>query len=134
MTIGIAKSGKDTKVVLFVMTAKGLAVINNVISSRKEIVHAVVGAKDDAVKDDSYEEIRTAVTTHGIPHFNRREFDVDIIERQGLLGIAISWRWLIGSRNLIVLHDSLLPKYRGFNPLVSALINGETKIGVTAIV
>jgi methionyl-tRNA formyltransferase len=34
---------------------------------------------------------------------------------------------------LIILHDSLLPKYRGFSPLVTALINGEKRIGVTAI-
>ena len=48
--------------------------------------------------------------------------------------LAIGWRWLIsGTENLIVLHDSLLPKYRGFAPLVNSLINGEQEIGVTAI-
>jgi methionyl-tRNA formyltransferase len=35
--------------------------------------------------------------------------------------------------SLVVLHDSLLPKFRGFSPTVSSLILGETKIGVTAI-
>jgi methionyl-tRNA formyltransferase len=34
---------------------------------------------------------------------------------------------------LIVFHDSLLPRYRGFAPLVCALINGEFRIGVTAL-
>lgn len=34
---------------------------------------------------------------------------------------------------MIVLHDSLLPRYRGFNPLVTALQNGDTTIGVTAV-
>lgn len=49
--------------------------------------------------------------------------------------ITVSWRWLINKTvgKLIVLHDSLLPKYRGFNPLVTYLINGEKEIGVTAI-
>ena len=37
------------------------------------------------------------------------------------------------SVQLIVFHDSLLPRYRGFNPLVSCLINGERHIGVTAL-
>ena len=35
--------------------------------------------------------------------------------------------------SIIVLHDSLLPKYRGFAPLVNQLINGENEIGVTAL-
>ena len=33
---------------------------------------------------------------------------------------------------LIVFHDSILPKYRGFAPTVSQLINGEDYLGVTA--
>jgi len=37
------------------------------------------------------------------------------------------------SMRLIVVHDSLLPKYRGFNPLVTALINGDSEIGATAL-
>jgi methionyl-tRNA formyltransferase len=32
-----------------------------------------------------------------------------------------------------VIHDSLLPRYRGFAPLPTALINGEELIGVTAL-
>ena len=32
----------------------------------------------------------------------------------------------------MILHDSLLPKYRGFIPLVSALCAGEPVLGVTA--
>ena len=33
----------------------------------------------------------------------------------------------------MVLHDSLLPKYRGFAPLVNQLINGENYLGVTLL-
>jgi methionyl-tRNA formyltransferase len=51
-----------------------------------------------------------------------------------MYSIAIGWRWLINDNsNLIVFHDSILPKYRGFNPLVTALINGDNEIGVTAL-
>ena len=47
--------------------------------------------------------------------------------------IAVAWKWLIKQKDiLIVLHDSLLPKYRGYLPLVSQLINGEKEIGVTS--
>jgi methionyl-tRNA formyltransferase len=47
--------------------------------------------------------------------------------------IAISWRWMLKVSNLIVIHDSLLPKYRGFSPLVNMLINGEDTLGVTVL-
>ena len=47
---------------------------------------------------------------------------------------AIGWKWIIDNTSqLIVLHDSLLPKYRGFSPLVNSLINGDTLTGVTAL-
>ena len=39
-----------------------------------------------------------------------------------------------GNKRTIVLHDSLLPKYRGFSPLVNSLINGERELGVTAFI
>jgi methionyl-tRNA formyltransferase len=46
---------------------------------------------------------------------------------------AIGWRWMLEDpTNLVVFHDSLLPKYRGFAPLVNMLISGEERIGVTA--
>ena len=31
------------------------------------------------------------------------------------------------------MHDLLLPRYRGFSPTVAALINGERRLGVTAL-
>ena len=50
------------------------------------------------------------------------------------ISIAISWKWIIELNNtLLVIHDSILPKYRGHLPLVSQLIDGEEEIGVTAI-
>ena len=50
------------------------------------------------------------------------------------LVFALGWQYLLRDfSNLVVLHDSLLPRYRGFAPTVTALIRGEKKIGVTAI-
>jgi methionyl-tRNA formyltransferase len=49
---------------------------------------------------------------------------------------AVSWRWLIKTRpgqKLVVFHDSILPRYRGFAPLVAALVNGDSRLGVTAL-
>ena len=53
---------------------------------------------------------------------------------------AISWRYMLPSElnemlmdPIIVLHDSLLPKYRGFAPTPTAVMAGETEFGVTAL-
>ncbi|GBR76041.1 methionyl-tRNA formyltransferase [Candidatus Termititenax persephonae] len=40
---------------------------------------------------------------------------------------------IVGQWECINLHPSLLPKYRGASPLQSALLNGETKTGVTTM-
>lgn len=48
--------------------------------------------------------------------------------------VTVGWQYLIrNSENLVVLHDSLLPKYRGFAPTATALVCGETQLGVTAL-
>jgi methionyl-tRNA formyltransferase len=52
--------------------------------------------------------------------------------------IAVSWRYMIApsiarraARGTFVLHDSILPKYRGFSPTPWAIINGERETGAT---
>lgn len=48
--------------------------------------------------------------------------------------IAIGWSRIIkNTEGLIVLHDSLLPKYRGFSPVPTQIRLGDHKFGVTAI-
>lgn len=48
--------------------------------------------------------------------------------------IALGWQYLVREySNLVVLHDSILPRYRGFAPTATALIRGDTRLGVTAI-
>ncbi len=93
-------------------------------------VAAVVAARDPGVEADFYTELRILCETHHVPFYNKGEapaLDDDAIR------FAIGWRWMLEKHNLIVFHDSLLPKYRGFAPLVNALINGEPEVGVTAL-
>ncbi len=90
----------------------------------------VCSSNDFNIKKDFYDEICSICKGHSIPFYDRSpsaEMKADYV-------VAIGWRWLINeSDNLIVFHDSLLPKYRGFAPLVNSLINGEDEIGVTAL-
>lgn len=55
---------------------------------------------------------------------------------RGAVVFFVGWQFLVSTATdatLVVFHDSLLPKYRGFSPTVSALINGDVQIGVTAL-
>jgi methionyl-tRNA formyltransferase len=47
--------------------------------------------------------------------------------------LLVGWDRMVDTTNkdIFVIHDSILPKLRGWNPLVSALIAGEREIGAT---
>lgn len=113
------------------MSQKGCKVLETLGESFREMIDFVVAGRDKNVRDDYCDEIRELCRKLEIPCFDRRER----YEIKSRYAIAVSWRWLIrlDETELIVFHDSLLPKYRGFNPLVSYLINGESKIGATAL-
>jgi methionyl-tRNA formyltransferase len=115
---------------LFLMSEKGYEVLKAVVASAGPSIAAVVSARDPNVEKDFYDEIRTFCDVHRIRFFDRG--DQPAVDTYAL---AVSWRWLIGipPDRLIVLHDSLLPRYRGYNPLVTALINGDEQIGVSAV-
>lgn len=98
------------------------------------VVAHVVTARDKATMDDGYEAIVRLARSAGIPVVDRGQPPPD--DSQARFLFAVGWRWLISPRpgqQLVVFHDALLPRYRGFAPLVSALVNGEPQVGVTAL-
>lgn len=119
------------KIVLYLMNEKGLEVLKKVVNVYStDIIEYVVLSKDSAVEEDYYEELLELCMANGIKYFNKND---DLAKFEGYK-FAIGWRWIISDyKKLIVFHDSILPKYRGFSPLVNMLINGEEEIGVTAL-
>jgi methionyl-tRNA formyltransferase len=119
------------QITLFLMTRKGFKVLEALGKEFRELIDFVVTQRDKSVQDDYYAEIRELCEQLNIPCYDRQQS----YKIQSKYALAISWRWLINLKEttLIIFHDSLLPKYRGFNPLVSYLINGENRIGVTAL-
>ena len=113
------------------MTKKCLAVLSALYAEYPGLVDIVVCAHDDTLDNDFYDDIRDLCRSNTTRFCDRR--DLGSIATQ--YAIAVSWRWMIvpGPSKLIVLHDSLLPSYRGFFPLATALINGDEEIGVTAL-
>lgn len=47
----------------------------------------------------------------------------------------VGWQFAVSApeARIVVFHDSLLPKYRGFAPTIAALLAGDERIGVTAL-
>ena len=118
-------------VTLYLMTEKGYRVLLHITQHLdKSVVKYVVSAQDKNLANDYFVEIQSLCAREGIPFYNR----LGAPTLNSVFTLAISWRWLIQNANsLIVLHDSLLPRYRGFAPLVNCLIRGESEIGVTAL-
>jgi methionyl-tRNA formyltransferase len=116
------------KVGLYLMTRKAIPVLNTAIESGVEIVQVTTDAAV-GMRDAAHKEIAAIAKASGIPTFTRShppEFVADY-------SIAAGWRWMLDVPGyLVVLHDSLLPRYRGFSPMITALVNGEREIGVTA--
>lgn len=119
------------KVTLFLMTEKGYSVLRAIAENYPALIDCVVSSRDQNVQKDYYDEIRDYCQETGLVFIDR----ADLKDVASSYAVAVSWRWLINltSTKLIVFHDSLLPKYRGFAPLVLALIKGDNEIGVTAL-
>ena len=118
-------------ITLFLMTEKGYRVLQHIVAHLDaSAVTMVVSTPDPHLVHDFYIEIKNLCAEANIPFQSRTAPRTT----PTAYALAVSWRWLIADvPNLIVLHDSLLPRYRGFAPLVNSLINGEPAIGVTAL-
>lgn len=120
------------KVNLYSMSAKGLGALQETVSSGfAGLINEVCIGRDSNVINDYSEDISRLCEASEI---SWRYRDQESTKAAADYSIAISWRWILNNvPGLIVMHDSLLPRYRGFAPLVSQLINGDTEIGVSAI-
>ena len=117
--------------ILLLSGFKGLIVLQTAIQEDIRPKFVVIG-RDDHVKCDYSENLVKLCEKYHI-HFTY-DLNIEAVSEDDIV-LAIAWRKLIYgiSKNLIIFHDSILPKYRGFSPLVNMLINGETAIGVTVI-
>jgi methionyl-tRNA formyltransferase len=98
--------------------------------------HAYEKIWDDSVAD--------LATEHGVPVLLRDrpddpELEAAIRDAEPDIIVATNWRtWIppnvfsLPLHGTLNVHDSLLPAYAGFSPLIWALINGEPEVGVTA--
>ncbi len=113
------------------MGQKGFEVLKNFVCEfDANLISEVITSDDTSLSESYYDEIIQICREQKIQCYDKK----NSYQVKGDYSFAVSWRWLVKNYNdLIIFHDSLLPRYRGFSPLVNALINGEKKVGVTAI-
>ena len=119
-------------ITLFLQGKKGHEVLSAALESIPELLSEVIIGNDRKVINDYSEEMLELLKPTSVPH----QCSKKVKSFNSKWAFAIGWQLLITpeqSQQLVVFHDSLLPRLRGFNPLVTALINGDEAIGVTAI-
>ncbi|MEV6561018.1 methionyl-tRNA formyltransferase [Nocardia sp. NPDC051756] len=131
------------RIVSFGFQTWGRKTLQALLDSEHEVVLAVTHPASEqsykAIWSDSVEEL---AREHGIPvHLTERAdaATIDLVKRAEPDVIVVnSWyTWMpaelyamppYGTLNL---HDSLLPKFTGFSPVLWALISGESEFGLT---
>lgn len=131
------------RIVSFGFQTWGRKTLQALIDSEHEVVLAVTHpASEDSYKgiwSDSVEELAHA---HGIPvHLTERADaeTIDLVKRAEPDVIVVnSWyTWMppelytMPTHGTLNLHDSLLPKFTGFSPVLWALISGAAEFGLT---
>ena len=96
-------------------------------------ISQVISYEVSGKEGQCHKELLNLCKAQGWLYTDDRHPDVEKIESE--LIYFVGWQFLLSKtdRRCIVFHDSLLPRYRGFAPTVSALINGDEKLGVTAL-
>jgi methionyl-tRNA formyltransferase len=120
------------KITLCIMTYKGLAVLKSLIMNNLNMyIDKVIVGIDNTVINDYSKNIISLCVSNDITYLLRKNqltFSAKYI-------LAISWKWMLNTKGpeVIIIHDSLLPKYRGFAPLVNQLLDNKKEIGITAL-
>lgn len=130
------------KVFLFLGSRRGYAALKKLISLQANIC-GILCLKEDAHEEAFYPRIAELAAAQNVPVFFSHEVKPSqyfeaVSSCQPDIAFAIGWRFLINSQTYqlpkhgtLVIHDSLLPKYRGFAPMNWVLINGEQETGVS---
>ncbi len=116
---------------LYLLGGKGYFALKSINLKFLSLIDCVIIGSDKNVLNDYSTDIKKYCETNNITYLLQNK---TIVKSIADYSIAIGWRWLIKDNSkLIVFHDSLLPRLRGFNPLVTALINGDNEVGVSIL-
>lgn len=122
---------------------RGYLLVKELIKNKENLVGAFVMREDEHEYEKYSEKIIEVLEENNIPcilakNINQEKYKKFIKEKNPLLIIVMGWRTIISEDIIslpkygcVAVHESLLPKYRGFAPVNWAVINGEKNTGVT---
>jgi methionyl-tRNA formyltransferase len=131
------------RVAMFGYQTWGHRTLRALLDSAHEVPLVVTHPKSEHAYEKIWSDsVADLATERGVPVVLRNRPD-DLVtllkEAEPDIIVANNWRtWLPPEifaqppHGTLNVHDSLLPAYAGFSPLIWALINGEAKVGVTA--
>ena len=100
---------------------------------------SVITFDDSADIRSNLNEFQQYAISENLPFYiakNKKFFERILYELKPDICFVMGWYWIISEEILnsvpngfIGIHYSLLPKYRGFSPLIWAIINGEKESG-----
>ncbi|ONI81177.1 methionyl-tRNA formyltransferase [Actinosynnema sp. ALI-1.44] len=133
------------RVAMFGYQTWGHRTLQALIESEHEVVLVVTHPKSEHAYEKIWSDsVADLAEENGVPVLLRnRPDDDELLQRlkdaNPDIIVANNWRtWLppevysLPPHGTLNVHDSLLPAYAGFSPLIWALINGEPEVGVTA--
>lgn len=133
------------RVVMFGYQTWGHRTLQALLDSEHDVVLVVTHPRSDHAYEKIWSDsVADLAEKRDVPVLIRnRPDDEELFERLQEAApdiiVANNWRTWIPPRifglprhGTLNIHDSLLPKYAGFSPLIWALINGESEVGVTA--
>ncbi|MFE0627644.1 methionyl-tRNA formyltransferase [Streptomyces sp. NPDC058864] len=133
------------RVVMFGYQTWGHRTLQALLESDHEVVLVVTHPRSEHVYEKIWDDsVAELAEKHGVPVLLRnRPDDAELLETIRAAApdiiVANNWRtWLppqifdLPPHGTLNVHDSLLPAYAGFSPIIWALINGEERVGVTA--
>lgn len=100
---------------------------------RSIIPEFVLSYEDNKVNGDSISVISKVCKMNDIKFLEGKKLPKEECELVDKI-FVIGWQYMLNDYmdKLIILHDSILPEYKGWAPTVNALINGKEYLGVTA--
>jgi methionyl-tRNA formyltransferase len=112
---------------------KGATFLHSLVGRHKS-VSKVFAYRQLHDASDGFETIKAVCSDHSIVLVETNRPALDDFAGAELV-FLVGWQFLLpfSDPRLVVFHDSLLPRHRGFAPTVTALIVGDEIIGVTAL-
>ncbi|MFD8113006.1 methionyl-tRNA formyltransferase [Streptomyces microflavus] len=132
------------RVVMFGYQTWGHRTLQALLDSEHDVVTVVTHPKSEHAYEKIWSDsVADLAEKHGIPVIIRNRPDDELVDRLKEVApdiiVANNWRtWMppeiynLPVHGTLNIHDSLLPAYAGFSPLIWALVNGEPEVGVTA--